>query len=183
MTDSTAEDAIGRVTRTSQIIVGSLIAGALTFLGIAFFVDLGTTVSVPLITYAAVAFTAVLLPVSLLVPGLLAARQRRSIAAGTWAASQAGNRPIAGISPEAIQTDTGKLAIVYMTQTTVDAAVNSGAANFAAIAYMIEKNPLALLLTLLLVGGIVVRFPTRHRVELWIDEQREKLILERQARS
>jgi hypothetical protein len=178
--DSNGQDAIGRITKTCQIIVGSLIAGVLIMLGIALAVDVGTTGSSPLITYIAVASGVALLPASFLVPGIVAAQQRRSIAAATWAAPGGGNRPIAGLGSDAYQTDTGKLAVVYLSHSIVGAAINEGAAYFAAIAYLIEKNPIALGLTFLLIGGLILRFPTRGRLEQWIDHQQELLIQDRQ---
>ena len=133
-------------------------------------------VSGPFITYIAIAFAVVLLPLSFVLPRIIAAQSRRAIAAGKRSA------PPQGFRPEAVATDTGQLAIVYQQQLIVGAAVNEGTAFFAAVAYLIEKSPLALGLAVLLVGGIILRFPTRRRVELWVDQQREKLELERQDR-
>jgi len=61
------------------------------------------------------------------------------------------------------------------------AALNEGAAFFAGVAYLIGKDPIALGAGFLLVGALVVRFPTAHRVALWIAKQEEMLFLERQA--
>jgi hypothetical protein len=46
---------------------------------------------------------------------------------------------------------------------------------------MLSKDPIALGLALLLVGGLLVRFPTRQRVEVWINQQEETLIQMKQA--
>ena len=56
-----------------------------------------------------------------------------------------------------------------------------GVAFFAGVAYFVSKNPIALGLALLLVGALILRFPTIGRVQRWIDQQQEKLILERQS--
>jgi hypothetical protein len=192
MSTANDQDMIDRFTPTCQIIVGALIAGVLFFLGIAASIDMGIRhpiqpgagagsfldafVSGPFITYTAIAFAAVLLPLSLVVPGIIAAQNRRAIATGKWAVP-----PLRGIEPEALATDTGRLVMVYQQQLIIGAAMNEGLAFFAACAYLIEKSPIALGLAILLVVGLILRFPTRRRVELWIDQQREKLILERQV--
>jgi hypothetical protein len=101
-------DPVDRITRTCQIIVGALSAGVLTLLVVASVVDLGLEGPGPpgaaaaahandqaqagadrgrlgtMLSYAAVALAAVALPVSFLVPGLIAGSNRRAIAAGTW---------------------------------------------------------------------------------------------------
>ena len=130
----------------------------------------------PFLTYTAIAVAAVLLPLSFVVPGMIAAQSRRAIAAGTQAVP-----PQPGTGPEAAASDTRQLAMVYQQQLIIGAAMNEGTAFFAAAAYLIEKSPIALGLAVLLVGGIILRFPTRRRVELWVDQQREKLNMERQA--
>ena len=52
---------------------------------------------------------------------------------------------------------------------------------FAGIAYMLERNPLALGMALILLAAMAVRFPTRNRVNAWIDQQQSMLQSERQA--
>jgi hypothetical protein len=204
-------DFIDQVTRTSQIIVGALILGVVVMLGVATVVAQQTKADAQpgagakpadaqgkpadanlndrptaeqdmamIITWVAVASAAVVLPLSFVLPRLVAQQNRRAIAAGTWPVMKGGS-PSTPISHEAIQTDAGKLAMVYQTQLIIGAALNEGVAFFAAIAYLIGKNPIALGLGILLVGGLIARFPTKDRVELWIDRQQEQLILDKQA--
>jgi hypothetical protein len=52
---------------------------------------------------------------------------------------------------------------------------------FAAIAYLLERNPLALGMALILLASLAIRMPTRNRVNAWIDQQQSKLQMERQA--
>ncbi len=183
MTNSSEETAIGRITVISQLIDGAIIAPALILVAVASLLDLGITNLVVPLTYIAVAVAIPLVIASVLIPRLIAARQRRSIADGTWVAPQGGNRPNAGTPAESLDTDIGKLATVYLTQFIVGVSTISGAANFAGIAYLLEKNPIAVALALAIIFLLILRFPTRRRVELWIEEQQEKLNLERQARS
>jgi hypothetical protein len=46
---------------------------------------------------------------------------------------------------------------------------------------MLERNPLALGMALILLASLAIRFPTRNRVNAWIDQQQSMLQTERQA--
>jgi hypothetical protein len=177
MSTASDQDMIDQFTRICQIIVGALVAGVVFFLGIAVSIDLGIRRPTdPFITYTAIAFATVVLPLSIVAPGIIAARRRRAIAAGK------STLPLPrGIGPEALATETSQLAAVYHQQLVIGAAMNEGLAFLAAMAYLLDKSPIALGLAIFLVLGLVLRFPTPRRVELWIDQQREKLIIERQA--
>ena len=207
------EDVMNSVTRTIQIIAGSLITGVAVMLGVS--VAVAPIVGAPpgaggavgagqaldanagpppaagsmdlgeILTWAAVAAAAAILPLSFLLPGWITDQNRRSIAAGTWVPPSRVNpnvlNPSAPFGPESLQSDTGKLAVLYQTQFIVGAALNEGPAFFACIAYMIGKNPIALGLALMLLVALIARFPTRLRVASWIDRQQELLLQERQA--
>jgi hypothetical protein len=140
-----------------------------------------------ILAWTAVAFAAVGLPLSVLVPRWITDQNRRSIAAGTWVPPSRAGRTVLGtpapIGPEAPESDTGKLASVYFTQFIVGAALNEGPAFFASLAYLIGSHPIALGLAVLLIGALIVRFPTRLRIASWIDRQQELLIQDRQAAS
>jgi hypothetical protein len=201
MATASEQDAIDKVTRTGQIIVGALITGVVVWLVVASLVEIrpkaagparggaeagagagmGRDWSSSILTYTALAFTAVLLPLSFVVPGLITRQNRQAIAAGKWAPPGRGGPAEQQISSEALKTDAGKLAIVYQVQLIIGAAMDEGVAFFAGIAYLLEKDPIALGLALLLLVGLVVRFPTSRRVALWIDWQQEQLLRERQS--
>ncbi len=205
------QDFIAGFTTRCQIIVGALITGVVVFLGIATFLaqqqpaaarpgagamavavqgkpadaklndrpNAGQDVA-SILTWLAVGLAAVMMPMSFVVPGLIAQQNRRAIAAGTWSVITRG-RPAMEVSNEPPLTDAGKLAIVYQTQLIIGSAMNEGVAFFAAIAYLVGRDPIALGLAILLLGGLIARFPTRDRVASWIDRQEEQLILDRQA--
>src|SRR5262249_8482076 len=176
-----------------QILVGVLILGLVTFLGITTVIDLGTSRAVPaganpgdgapgqgfslgqILTWMAIAFAVIDLPLSFLMPALITRRARRAIAAGKWTPSQT---PTGTVAP---QTDSGKLAAVYLTQLIIGATLNEGAAFFAGVAYLIGKDPIALGVGLFLVGVLITRFPTTDRVARWIARQEEMLLVERQG--
>jgi hypothetical protein len=134
-----------------------------------------------IITWVEVAFAAMLLLISFVVPGRIATQNRRSIAAGTWTPPSGQNPPRPPFGPEVLESDPGKLAFVYQTQFIVGACSIQGVAFFAALAYMGGKEPIALGLGFLLLATLIVRFPTRARVAAWIDRQEELLVQERRA--
>jgi hypothetical protein len=134
-----------------------------------------------IITWLAVACAAISLPLSFVLPSQIAAGMRRSVAAGTWMAPTRLDGPGGPLGPDALQSDAAKLAVVYQTYFIVGAAIIEGVAFFATAAYIVEKSPIALGLALLLLGALAVRFPTRTRVGLWIEQQQELLMRDRQA--
>jgi hypothetical protein len=192
MSMTSDQDAIRPVTRQGQIIVGALIAGVLIFLVIATVVDLvpkpgagpaarvgadagaQTAQSVPILTYIALVFGAACLPTSLIVPSLVAKQQRLAMADGKSLPGQSlASTPAQ--RPEAVRTAPIGLPGVYLNQLIVGAAMNEGAAFFAGVAYLVEKNPIALAVASVLIAGLIARFPTASRVERWIEQQQEKL--------
>jgi hypothetical protein len=77
---------------------------------------------------------------------------------------------------------TGKLAPLYQTQLIIGAAILESGAFFAAIAYMVERNPLALATAIVLLGALAARFPTADRINAWLDRQLGLLQEERRQR-
>ena len=73
-----------------------------------------------------------------------------------------------------------KLASVYQTQLMLGAVLTEGPAFLALIAYLLEGSPLALGAALALLVALIARFPTRARLEHWIEQQVQWLIQERQ---
>jgi hypothetical protein len=180
---------IDSAARADQIIAAALITAGLVLLGVSIVVspmgagraaaggiDVGEV-----ITWTAVAFVAIILPMSVIVPALITRQNRQRIAAGTRTPPSVRNSRSTPSDPEAFQSDTGKLVVAYQTQFIVGAALIEGPMLFAAIAYLLGKNPIAFGLACLLLVAHVVRFPTRNRVTSWIDSQQELLIQERQA--
>jgi hypothetical protein len=188
---STTDDQamIDSVARADQIIAAAMIAAAVVMIGVSIVVDpmggqrpaAGTIDVGEVITWTAVAFAAVLLPMSVIVPGLIPRQNRQRIAAGKWTPPSPQNSRSSPSAPEMFHSDTGKLASVYQAQFIVGIALIEGPTFFAALAYMLGRNPIAMGLACLLLAAHVVRFPTRLRVSSWIDGQQELLIQERQA--
>ena len=160
---------IAGVTRVVQILVASLIAGVTVFLMIA--LALGPmskpapaiVAGLPLITAVSLLFALILIPISIVVPWLVTESKVGQIAKGLPTFDQ------------------DQLLATYQTQTIVGAAMNEAPAFFAAIAYMLEGNPIALGLVLLLLIGIAARFPTVPKVEAWVEDKLLKLAEKRQG--
>ncbi|HMF38150.1 MAG TPA: hypothetical protein VKF17_16005 [Isosphaeraceae bacterium] len=200
MSDMTDLDALQPIIRTCQTIVGAMIMGVATFLAIALFVTQvavnpapappgggagGAAIAAPgdsslsVITYLAVASGLIVLVLSFVVPKINIARARRQIAlAGPIATTE-------GVPSEPKQLYpagyTGKLAQLYQTQLIIGSAMLEGAAFFATIAYMVERNPIALATAIVLLGALIARFPTSDRVNAWLDRQLGLLQEERQS--
>ncbi|HKI21044.1 MAG TPA: hypothetical protein VKA15_24340, partial [Isosphaeraceae bacterium] len=174
MSDMTDPDALQPIIRTCQIIVGALIMGVVTFLAIALFVTQvgvnpaqalpgegagGAAIaaagnsSLPVITYLAVAVGLMDLVLSFVVPKMNADRARRQMALeGPSAITKGGPTEPKQLYPAGY---TGKLAPIYHTQLIIGAALLEGAAFFATIAYLVERNPLALATAIVLLGALV----------------------------
>jgi hypothetical protein len=182
------ESLLSSTIRTMQIIIFALTLGLVFFLAIILFIgnhpapapprpgDQPAQAS-PMISYMAVAVAVVAIPLSLLVPSLVVKTARKQIAQGTWRPPDRGT----GTLPQGALSDTLCFAAVYQTSLIVGAALNEGAAFLALIAYMVEGLPAILGLAVLLIVGVAARFPTRARVEQWIDAQKELLLEEKQA--
>jgi hypothetical protein len=200
MSDMNDPDVLEPITRNCQIIVSALIMGVTVFLLITLFL-VPTAINpgpapvaggpgapnmpqlagpgVPLITYIAVGMGVAGLVLSLIIPSVIVASARRKIAKGVWTPLvKQDPTNLAQILPAG---DTGKLAFVYQNQLIIGSALCEGMAFFATIAYLLERNPLALGMALILIAGLAVRIPTRNRVNAWIDQQQSMLQTERQA--
>ena len=202
MSDMTDPTDIGPITRTCQIIVGALTMGVLTFLAIVLFLNVygagpgpvqgGQGIGVvgaglplpgggtlPLFTALAVILGIGGLAMSFTVPRMFVATSRRMIARETPPATT----PRKPSEPAQVYPagDTGKLLPLFTMQLILGAAINEGMAFFAAIAYMLERHPVALGTAIVLLGGLIARFPTADRVNAWLDQQLEQLQIERQS--
>jgi hypothetical protein len=185
-------NAIRAATLQGQIIVGALIAGLVTFLVVVIVITMAVQpgapgavgpgaqpahaadAPLPIITYLAVAMGAVLLPASFVVPVMVSRAQRRAIAAGKVDIMAIPNPP-PGEGLPAVKNPVTGMPAIFLAQMIIGAAMAEGPGFFALIAYLVEKNPICLAMAVLLIIGVVVRFPTTGRVEAWCEQQREML--------
>lgn len=179
--------ALSGVLQTLRIIVGALTAGPVLFLALVLFLraqpaagppqgagvrpvpgPMPRATGLPLLTGMAGVFALTLLPLSLVMPRIMAASAVRQVADKSWSPPPSSSLRL---PPPGAWNDRLKLAFVYQTQFIIGAAMNEGAAFFAVIAYFLEGSPIALGLALVLIAGVAARFPTRERFDAWLDAQ------------
>jgi hypothetical protein len=169
-TDRTASPNAALVWIT-QVIAGAIVTGALIFLGIAVYVvqahGVQNAPEVPLLSYVASAFVAVNMVLSFIIPDAVV--RSRLVAIATRKGT--GRQPALAGEPR----DATALLAVYQTRTIVAYALLEGAALFAGIAYLLEGEPLALIAATGAVLVMLLNFPTRGRVERWLELQQSRL--------
>lgn len=119
------------------------------------------------------AVAGIVLPVSFVLPWLIVRSRRRGIASGTWPKLLEQSNSPGPFSPEALSSDTGKLAFLFAAQLGLGSFINTFALFLASVAYLFTRDLVTLAVAIVLLVGVVVRFPTRARVAGWIDRQQE----------
>jgi hypothetical protein len=155
LTDSQREELRGPL-RAMQIIAGALAAGVLFFLGFvvvqAWRDGRGPSAS-SLITYIAIGYSVLTVIGSVVVPGVLSRSMQQSM------------------SPQNTCPQIGPLTQRYQTLLIIRAAIIEGAAFFCLVAYMIERQAIALIaaaILLLLLGALI---PTMSRLESFVENE------------
>lgn len=156
---------------TMQIISGALLVGVVIFLGMAVFIvaqngPMNRQADVPLITYLAVGFFAIQLILWQVVPNVMVNAQLLRIASGTWTPPP--NWP--SHDPR-YSTDEARLVGLYQTRLIIGAALLEGAAFFACIAFLLEGDYVSLFVAGVLILLMVGTFPTRQRVQSWLNHR------------
>ena len=176
-------DELDPMIRTAQIITLALALGVSTFLAIAVLVlrrgrVFGANPWDPtsLLTALALVFAAVALVLHVVVQGVVVNGQRRALARGEWPEGMG-----AGPKGPPRSAERSALMAIYQTGHIVGSALLEGAAFFASIVYFLEGKAVAALAVLVLVSIILLKFPTRPRVEDWVERQAALLDQERQG--
>lgn len=166
-----------KVLRIMQIIAGALIAGVLSFAGIATFIVFGQApVAQPggqppvavggseIVMYMAMAFAAVAVVMSFVVPNLISAAGVKGIAKMAQDGTSTGSKELFG-----------RLLGVAQTRMIIAMALVEGAAFFNLIAFIITKSliPPAVVGALLLV--MAIHFPTKFKLARWLEDQQRLL--------
>lgn len=163
--------------RTMRIIVGALALGILNFLLVDVFVlqpqAQASVAAQPILTYFAVGAAALAVVASFIVPIVLAGPLRRSLPDLSTASKTAGAIGDVSVMP---------LAQVYQTALIIRCAIIEGAAFFCLIAHVIERQTITLAAAGVLLLVLLTQFPTRSRVEAWIESELEMAELRRQLR-
>ncbi len=180
-------DALSPQNRILQIIAGALVFGLVMFLSIVLLItkfhlftpdarpprpapapnaQVGNVL--PVISVVAFVMAAITLPLSLVVPGIVAESACKQIADGTWEPGQGRGAP--PINTKSL-SDVMKLAMVNQMRTIIALALVQSAGFFAVIAYLLEGKLYVLGLAVFLIVLQVLRFPTRGKIESWIDDR------------
>jgi hypothetical protein len=152
--------------RVMQIIGFALVMGVVVFMGIALFLrstgNLNPPPEVPLVTYLGLALGSMQLVLFFVLPAIFvkSGRTRMSVTEDTL-----GN-PASADSAE-------QLCGLYQTSLIIGDALLEGAAFYFLVAYLVEGQLLALIVAGFFLVILILQFPTRSRVERWIERQQE----------
>lgn len=166
-----------KVLRIMQIIAGALIAGVLSFAGVASFIVFGQAPAAQpggqppaapngseIIMYLAMAFAAVAVVLSFVVSNLISAAGVKGVAKMAQDGTSTGPKELFG-----------RLLAVAQTKMIVAMALVEGAAFFNLIAFIMTKSmvPPALVGALLLV--MAIHFPTKFKLARWLEDQQRAM--------
>lgn len=160
-------DPMTKTVRTGQVISLAMISGLMTFL-VVVLVARSRPINAPMpggaeshmLTYIAVASVVLLIPGMLLLPAQAVSAARRQIA-------------VVKLKSPTEQFEA--FLPLFLTWLIIGSALLEGAGFLCLITYMIEGSPVALFLAMLLIVGLLMRFPTRNGVERWVEEQMQRL--------
>jgi hypothetical protein len=167
--------------RVMQILAGSLVAGSAVFLGIVVFLVWSNDGkgrgepaegALPLVSLLSLGMLLVNLPIAFVLPAAILRNGLQSLASS---APDKHVIPPGQAGPGGPITDTDFLLAQKQNAMIVSMALFEGASFFGSIAYLLEASPFALAAAL---GGLVlllVVFPTRGRVQNWLQQQRQTL--------
>jgi hypothetical protein len=155
--------AIAPRVRVMQIIIVALAMGCFTALAVMFLIrdPAAAKANPPMLTYTGLAFCASIVVARLIVPGMIMAGFRARLAG----------------QPEAHSLEPWLGA--YQTRMIVAAALLEGGAFFMAIAYLVEGHTLAMAVGGALALAVAAHLPTAAGVAAWVDQQQERMRLER----
>lgn len=151
--------------RGMQIIAAALMAGVLVFLGIVLVTTQGDvfgTHTPEVVAILGAGFGVIAIVNHIVIPQIMASSQLRQIVAN-------------GFSELDTESKSDQLLGVYRGKLIVALAMLEGAAFFNLIALMAEKNVLSLVVTFLLLGLMVFRFPSRDKVVFWVQDKLREL--------
>lgn len=164
---------MGAAVRTLQFIVGAMVICALVLLIVAMIVPVESAsladdeALMPILTYCAAGFAPLALCGSFVLPAVLTSLGRNQITKSERALESTG--PKLGLVQDA------QLHGLYATITILRSAMVEGAALLAGVAYLLERQPVAAGVAVVLIFVLAFRMPTSARLEQWIQTQRRVL--------
>jgi hypothetical protein len=164
MLNDTEREYLNKLVLTMRVIVAALASGVVLFFFIVLALRGDQAPGQPLIAYLAAGVGVTAFAASVVVPQVMTAPARQSIAAGDAPNGAAVSKEVG---------DVGRLGALYQTRVIVAGALLEGAAFFNTIAYLFEGQMLTVVVTIALILSIVGQFPTVGRVENWVVSQME----------
>jgi uncharacterized membrane protein YqjE len=159
---------IGRMTQVMQIIVGALAFGVMSFLCVVLFAIPAAAPGERLLTYLSALFGFLAPAAAMFIPRLIESKQSEAIAAQRSGAANAPN------IPESLR-EVATLVGGYQTRLIIRCALIEGAAFFAIVAFMIERQLLSLVVAGALLLALLSCFPTRSKVEDAVENERREI--------
>lgn len=161
---------IETVTRTSQIIAIALIMGVVIFSGIALVIGQGgqapanapapANARVPMLAYIAAGFAVVTVPMSIVLPRLITARE------------------LPQIRRAAPEEQLPRLWGTFQTRLIVGLALLEGPAFFVIVSYIVDRQLWSMGVAAGLVVLMAMRFPTQYSIEAWVEDQKRLMDLD-----
>jgi hypothetical protein len=172
------DDQLNKIVLVNRIIVGALIAGVTTFIGLVLLIRASGNKPAGqfVLTPVGVGFAVVALAGAAVVPKLAMRRWHRQIAAGVWPALLAqgsDSLPAANTKDVTPEEEIFRWWNMYPVALIVRCALIEGAAFFQCISYLIEGNVIALIAAVVLVAILVYQWPGRARIGRWVEAQQE----------
>jgi hypothetical protein len=159
-----------------RIVAGSLVLGVVIFLVIVLYLvqvqhlgrDTRPPGALPVLSLVAAALLLIQGLLSFVLPNLMTRAALRRILAGTWA-------PPPGAPPALYATGGAKLMAVRQTTLIVGLALVESVALLGGIAYLVEAQPLALVVVGVALVLMLGRFPNETGVRSWLKQQADTL--------
>ena len=144
--------------RGMQIIAAAMMVGVTTFLFVVLSVTQGNGLGLNIthvLTQIGVGLGAFMILIHFIVPGIVSSLQLRKATAS-------------GLLQQDDESQNQQVTGVYRIQLIIALAMLEGAAFLNLVALMAEKNGINLGMVVLLLGLMLVRFPTQHKVSAWV---------------
>ena len=147
-----------------QFFVAAMISGPVIFLSIVLFIS--KTSTSPVLSVAGLPFCTTIGVVMAVLVVVLTRIVLKRIQASTI--RQLALAPVSATSSDKKKIETEKLLALFQKQTMFNIVALESPAIFMINIYLIERHPLALIISGVLMAGMILHFPTRARLETWI---------------
>lgn len=160
-----ADDPLLPKLRVMQIIALAMVSGALMFLAIVLLMprEVRRPDADPVLTWISLGGAPIQLLLALLLPAPVARAQRRSLLAG--------NQPGHESLPSGPERPVAIGVLTFQVKLIIRLALLEAGVFFSLIAYMVEGQWPTLIVAVVLMGLMAANFPTRDRLERWLNER------------